>query len=246
MKAILTFHSLDRRPGPLSYPPEDFARLLERFAARGLPVLPLDALLNPATRRGVALTFDDGMASLHGAALPVLREHRVPAHLFLAVGAVGGDNRWPGQPAGAAAYPMLDWDGIEALAAAGVSVEAHTVSHPDLRRLPDAAILDELERGDAEIARRIGRAPRHFAYPYGFFDARVEALAAARYASALTTRLARLGPRDRRAALPRIDSHYLRAGFVRDDLASTGARAYLGLRAVLRSVRSRTWATSHA
>src|SRR6185295_7569616 len=100
MRAILTFHSIDDSGSVVSYPPATFARLLEALAEARLPVCDLDTLLSPDTPRGVALTFDDGMRSLHEHALPVLREHRVPSHLFLATGAVGGSNRWATQPAG--------------------------------------------------------------------------------------------------------------------------------------------------
>jgi peptidoglycan/xylan/chitin deacetylase (PgdA/CDA1 family) len=246
MKGILTFHSLDRRSGPLSYTPDDFARLLDGLAASDLPILSLDDLLNPATRRGVAVTFDDGMASLREAALPVLRDRKFVAHLYLAVGAVGGDNRWQSQPRTAPTYRMLDWDGVADLVAAGVLVEAHTMHHPDLRTLSDAGIDAEFAQADAEIARRTGRRPVHFAYPYGFLDPRVEARAAARYASAVTTQLRWLRPGDRRSALPRLDSHYLRAPFVRDHPGSARARAYLGLRGAARRVRSTFWIRSHA
>ena len=243
MKAIITFHALDLTPGPLSYAPADFERLLDGLAASKLPILSLDALLDPATPSGVTLTFDDGMASLRDAAMPVLRDRMAVAHIYLTVGAVGRDNRWPGQPQSAPSFRMLDWDGVADLVAGGVLVEAHTMHHPDLRQLSAGEIEDEFAQADAEISRRTGRAPRHFAYPYGFFDARVEARAAARYATAATTRLAWLRPGDRRSALPRLDSHYLRAAFVRDCPGSVRARAYLTLRGAARRARSMVWNT---
>ena len=81
----------------LAAPPAAFARLVTNLLAKGIPIVTYPDLL---TRdRGVTLTFDDGMRSVHEHALPVLREHGVPAHLFLTTGSVGGDNRWPSQPA---------------------------------------------------------------------------------------------------------------------------------------------------
>ena len=55
----------------------------------------------------------------------------------------------------------------------------HTFTHPHLRRLPDAAIRDELLRTQDEIAAVTGRAPTLFRPPYGEYDERVVRVAAA-------------------------------------------------------------------
>lgn len=238
MRAIITFHSIDPGQSPLSYPAGMLARLLAALERCAVPILDLDTLLQPATARGVALTFDDGMRSVFTAALPVLRDHAVPAHLFLTTNAVGGTNRWPGQPASAPTFEMLRWPEVEALHRCGIHIEAHTASHPDLRRLPDTAVAEECERADEVIEHRLGRRPRYFAYPYGHNDARVRAIAGARYRACLTTemRMLRGNGGEAASALPRLDSHYLRSGWVLRDPAGIPGRAYLALRAVLRRV----------
>src|SRR5689334_11658401 len=120
MRAILTFHSIDDSGSVVSYPPATFARLLDALAEARMPVCDLDTLLAPTTSRGIAITFDDGMKSLYTNALPVLRDHRVASHLFLATGAVGGNNRWAAQPEGIPEFQMLGWDELEALQRAGM------------------------------------------------------------------------------------------------------------------------------
>jgi peptidoglycan/xylan/chitin deacetylase (PgdA/CDA1 family) len=246
MKAIITFHSIDDAGSVLSFSPHAFARLLESLATSQTPVLTLDQLLKPETTSGVALTFDDGMRSVYDDALPVLADFHAPAHLFLAAGAVGKTNRWPGQPVGAPDYKMLDWDKLGALSERGVRIEAHTLSHPDLRKLSDDAVREEFQGCDDAIAERVGRAPAFFAYPYGFFDARLERLAGKRYAGSVTTRLDYLKPTDRPSALPRLDSYYLQPSFVMENLGSVTTRSYIALRAALRSVRSFLWNRDHA
>ena len=64
------------------------------------------------------------------------------------------------------------------LQASGFRIEAHTANHPDLRSLSDAEIEAEMEAADAAIEARLGRRPRFFAYPYGYHDSRVRAVAA--------------------------------------------------------------------
>jgi len=237
MRAVITFHSIDRQPGPLSFAPEKLDALLGALAEAEVPVLDLEALLSPDTKHGVALTFDDGMESLHDAALPILRAHKAPAHVFIVTNRLSGDNRWAGQPANAQTYAMLNWSQVEALHAGGVRIEGHTSNHPDLRKLDEGMIDAEFEEADAAIEVRVGRRPAYFAYPYGYHDARVRAVAGRRYRACFTTRLDYLGGDDDPSALPRLDSHYLRSPRLVRALASPMMRHYVGFRGALRRLR---------
>jgi len=237
MRAVITFHSIDDSGSVLSFPPRALAGLLEALAHAGLPVFDLDTLLAPAARRGVALSFDDGMRSVFTHALPILRDHAAPAHLFLTTGAVGGNNRWSTQPAHAPGFDMLNWDEIEALQQAGARTESHTHSHPDLRALDEAGIAAECGEADRIIEARLGRRPRYFAYPYGYRSARVLDYARSRYRASFTTQLRELKGDEDPAALPRLDSYYLRAPWVVRRLDGALPRAYLALRGALRRLR---------
>jgi peptidoglycan/xylan/chitin deacetylase (PgdA/CDA1 family) len=62
---------------------------------------------------------------------------------------------------------MLSTAQLQALAAAGVEVGAHTVTHPILARLPSGAAAAEIGGSFRELARRLGQPPRAFAYPNG-------------------------------------------------------------------------------
>lgn len=240
VRAILTFHSIDDSGSVLSFPAAKLEALLACLERASMPVMDLDALLAPGTRRGVALTFDDGMRSVHANALPVLRDHAVASHLFLATGAVGRDNRWPGQPEWSPSFEMLGWDEIEALHAAGMRFESHTHAHPDLRALDEAAMALECDRADEAIERRLGRRPAYFAYPYGRFDDRARAFARRRYRASVTTVLRELEGGEDPAALPRIDTYYLRPSWMHRRLDSPLPRAWLAFRGVLRRLRGST------
>jgi peptidoglycan/xylan/chitin deacetylase (PgdA/CDA1 family) len=68
----------------------------------------------------------------------------------------------------------------------GVTLASHTWSHPNLTRLDDAALREELMRSLAWLEDRDGDTARWLAYPYGIFDDRVAAAAAeAGYEAAL-------------------------------------------------------------
>ena len=237
MRAILTFHSIDSSGSVLSYPRKTFEALLAALDRAGLPVITLCDLLDNETQQGVALTFDDGMKSVFTDALPVLTEFDAPAHLFLTTGALGGDNHWPGQPAEAPAFEMLDWDDVEALHAKGVHIEGHTVTHPDLRSLSDEQIEIECGTANDHITRKLGVSPCYFAYPYGYHDDRVRALTRKFYRACTTTELQPLSRADDPAKLPRLDSYYLQSDYVLQNLATPPVQAYLTFRHTLRRMR---------
>lgn len=237
MRAVITFHSVDHLRGPLSYAPATLEAMIDAFAEANIPILPLDQLLNRAETDGVSLTFDDGISTVFDTAMPILSDRKVPAHVFVITSRVGADNRWPGQPAGAAPFKLMDWNQLEAIQRAGFQIEGHTASHPDLRRLGDAEIEAEMDEANALIEKRLGRKPRYFAYPYGYHDARVRSLASKRYAGCFTTVLDFLTATDDPAALPRLDSHYLRSPRLFTHMPSGSVHAYIRFRRALRRLR---------
>lgn len=237
MKAIISFHSIDTSGSVLSYAQDSFASLLSELESSSLPVLTLDELLMPDTERGVSITFDDGMRSVFTAALPVLRDHKLPAHVFLTTSTVGERNTWQGQPARAPVFDMLNWGQLEELHDAGFRIECHTHNHPDLRQLNPAAIEEECSIADAAIGSAVGRLPKYFAYPYGYKNKQVCDYIGGRYKAAVTTELGWLDGVVDMTRLPRLDSYYLRGEWLRRNLDGTASRLYLALRSRLRSIR---------
>lgn len=237
MRAVLTFHSVDHLSGPLSYPPAALEALLSALAQADIPVLSLDELLEDKQSHGVSITFDDGLSSVFATAMPILRAHNAPAHVFAITGWVGRDNRWPGQPAGAPALKLMEWTELEEVQKAGCLIEAHTATHPDLRTLSNSQIADEFDEANSVIEGRLGRRPRYLAYPYGYHDARVRAIAARAYRGCFTTRLDYLHAAVSLNAIPRLDAHYLRSTRLVRNLDGQGARAYIALRRALRRLR---------
>ncbi len=237
MKAILTFHSIDTSGSVLSCAPEAFANLLDALGKSGLPVLGLDELLLQETEAGIAITFDDGMHSVFTAALPALRDHAAAAHLFLTTCAIEKNNQWPGQPRNAPEFDMLTWDEIERLHEAGIFIDSHTHSHPDMRELSDDEMFHECELADDLIEKRLGRRPQYFAYPYGYRNDAVCNYIRNRYKGAVSTELRTLSSREDHAQLPRLDSYYLKNHWLQRNLDSSLSRMYLSVRGVVRTLR---------
>ncbi len=84
-----------------------------------------------------------------------------------------GDGRGEGPPPA-----VLGWQALRALQPQGITLAAHSQTHPLLHRLPPAAAQAEIRGSLADLARETGRAAPAFAYPGGGFDATTLQLAA--------------------------------------------------------------------
>jgi peptidoglycan/xylan/chitin deacetylase (PgdA/CDA1 family) len=97
------------------------------------------------------------------------------------------------------AFPQL-----RELAARGVEIGSHTVTHAHLPQLSDAKLRREMRESRERLEDELGRPCRYLAYPFGEDDARVHAAARdAGYSAAYTLS----GPRRPvdLHALPRVD-----------------------------------------
>jgi len=210
MRAILTYHSLDDSPSPISVPAAAFRAQMTWLAAEGIPVVDLAALahLGPGAT-AVAITFDDGFRNFMTEALPLLRDHGYPASVFVVTGRVGQDNAW-GPPGAVPVLPLMTWDELGTCHEAGVRLESHTVTHRRLSPLSAGAVADEVGSSMEALLRETGRRPTAFAYPYGDHTPAVRATVAHHVPLACATTYAALDDRPDAHALPRIDAVYAR------------------------------------
>lgn len=135
---------------------------------------------DPDADRLVVLTFDDGYESLYTTAFPLLEERGFSFTLYLTTEPVeSGTSMTPeGAP--------LTWDQIDEILETGLmTLGAHTHRHPDLRRLDEGEIVEELELSNRLIEQRTGITPSHFAYPYGYWSEIAEPLVRDHYETAV-------------------------------------------------------------
>lgn len=159
----------------LTVHPERFARQME-FLVRSGAVVSLDeaitSLDTAAEGTKVVVTFDDGYWDNIQYALPILKEFRIPATIFLTAGFCDQQIRHPRYPKEPGRL-HLDWDEARMLAAEpGITIGSHTVTHPHLSRLSDDDAWREIAESRSRIERELAMPIRHFCYPSGDFGAR--------------------------------------------------------------------------
>jgi peptidoglycan/xylan/chitin deacetylase (PgdA/CDA1 family) len=69
---------------------------------------------------------------------------------------------------------LMTWDEVRAVNAAGMDVGGHTVNHAVLANLPLAEARRELAGCRDQLTAQLGKAPRHFAYPNGYYTPAVQ------------------------------------------------------------------------
>jgi len=124
-------------------------------------------------RRMAVLTFDDGFVDWLTVALSLLERLGVRASFYVCPGLWGDQHPDVAGEAGR----LLDEGQARRLHEAGMELGAHSLTHPDLRRLDDGELRDQLAGSKAAVERITGRPCRTMAYPFGLHDERVQSAA---------------------------------------------------------------------
>lgn len=161
---ILLYHRVGVGDREIDLPTTVFERQVAYLAERD-HVLSLDQALTDGVAGGVVLTLDDGYRDFYDHVLPSLVRHRIPALLYLATGLVDGESA-------PAEEDRLSWSQLEEAVSTGlVTVGSHTHSHANLARSGEASAMEEMRRSKELIEDRLGRACRHFSFPWGVASA---------------------------------------------------------------------------
>lgn len=209
---MLCYHAAsDAWRHPLALGPAAIVRQVDALLRRGYrPATAAEVV--PGRGRLLHVTFDDAYTSIERV-LPELERRGVPATVFVCSGYAerGAPLAVPELTEEAAKTPAeletMAWPQLRGLAARGVEIGSHTVSHPRLPELSDDELARELQESREQIEGELDRPCPLLAYPYGEYDGRVrQAARSAGYtaAFALRSREWRFDP----YAIPRV--HLLR------------------------------------
>lgn len=175
---VLVYHAVSSSwPSPLAIPEPIMREQLQYLRERGytgftFAELERGRLAGTLPRRSVAITFDDGYASVLRAK-PILDELDFPGTVYAVTSfpSSGRNLVWPGvelddaSPFAAEMQPLA-WDELATLRDSGWEVGSHTVHHRFLPRLDAAMLQRELEESRATVTEHLGSCET-IAYPYG-------------------------------------------------------------------------------
>jgi peptidoglycan/xylan/chitin deacetylase (PgdA/CDA1 family) len=160
----------------------------------------------PSTERLVVITFDDGYQDFLTNAWPILDRFGYTATVFLPTELIDdpSSKSFKGRA-------CLGWKDICELQAWGISFGSHTVTHPELYRMPWSQIRKELLDSKLRMEMELQTSIATFSYPYAFpcedrrFVLRLkEELIDCGYQIAVTTIIGRANPDSDSFSLPRL------------------------------------------
>ena len=176
---IIAYHQVEAVPTMgWSVSVDDFADQMRYLQVAGYHVIPIATLSDYLAGKvaslppnPIVITADDGFADQYAELNRVIAQFRYPWSLYVYPNFLGNH--------GATA---ISWAQVRQLAASGVDVESHTMSHPHLIRRLHAKMNDadyaawlhsELADSKRVIEQQTGRPVRFLCYPYGDWDAGV-------------------------------------------------------------------------
>jgi len=159
---VLMYHGLHAGPhshgvfdAVYSVEPRAFAQQLDWLVEAGYRSVRLrDAEQARITSRCVVITFDDGDVSNREIALPLLVARGMTAEFFVTADFIGR----PG---------YMSREDVHALAAAGMGVQSHGLSHRYLAELPAGELENELRRSRQQLETISGERVEALALPGG-------------------------------------------------------------------------------
>jgi peptidoglycan/xylan/chitin deacetylase (PgdA/CDA1 family) len=206
------------RPYALS-PRELRAHLMAAHAA-GLRAITAEQVPGELGGNFFCLTFDDGCASDYEEALPALQEFGFRATFFVVPTLVGT----PGH---------VTWPQLREMAAAGMEIGSHSLTHPFLHELDADGIRHEFGESKRMLEERLGSPVRSASLPRGWEPPHCDrVLAELGYRAFCISRVGWWHPGDPPLAIPRVA---VRRGMEPDEFAAIAAaapRALWGLQAV--------------
>lgn len=152
----------------LSVSPQNFEAQLQWLAQNGYTSIRLYDLVyalaqgRPLPEKPVIFTFDDGYRDAYENAFPLLQKYGFTGTFFVLTEFM--DQNLP---------QYLSWSQAEEMSAAGMDIEPHTKTHPDLRWRDRDFLIWQILGSAQTVEAHTGRFPRFFAYPSGHYDANV-------------------------------------------------------------------------
>ncbi len=149
----------------LTLSPEMFRQHIQYLRDAGYSTVSLyqlhDALIagTPLPPKPIVLTFDDGYIDHYTVVFPILREFGYTGTFFIITG-----------KADASESNYVSWDQINEMADAGMSMEAHTKNHVDLRERDYDFLVYQILGSIESLQAHTQQDTRIFAYPAGRYD----------------------------------------------------------------------------
>jgi peptidoglycan/xylan/chitin deacetylase (PgdA/CDA1 family) len=167
---ILAYHHINILPVHMSramrrwsLSPQKFESQLDWIEDHGFRTITMEQLIAHMKHgldlpdKPIVLTFDDGLKEHYSVVFPILKKYHFVGTFFIITDSVGHS-------------AFMNWKQILQMSAAGMDIEAHTLTHPDLSTVPLTQAQDEIAGSKKILERHLNKSVTVFAYPYGCYN----------------------------------------------------------------------------
>ena len=189
--------------------PRTFDAQMRYLYEKGYRTITLDEALRapgdgPDERR-VVITFDDGFEDFYTQACPILGRYGFTATMFVVSGFAGSAST------AASGSRFMTWGQVREIRSLGMTIGSHTVSHPELWRLPQQELWQDLKRSKEDIEDALGGSIQSFSHPFAFPEQDTSYVKTLRsmleqcgYGNGVSTIIGTVGPDQSKYYLPRL------------------------------------------
>lgn len=184
---ILMYHHLQDLPSDATelrltwtVAPAHFDAQMALIAQRGFHAITMAQLVGqlkegrPLPAKPIIISFDDGWEEQYTVAFPILKKYHLIGTFFVYTRPIDH-------------APYMTWAQLQEMSAAGMDIQAHTLTHPHLRALSPDEAMKEIADSKSIIETRLGKPVVAFDYPFGEYNASIiDMLKRAGYESAVT------------------------------------------------------------
>lgn len=177
---ILMYHYISQPPEDadeyrqdLSVLPDEFKAQMQYLVDNGYESIDLYDLSlaivgeKDLPTKPVIITLDDGYRDNYENAFPILQDLDLKATFFIVTEPIDRGNP-----------SYMDWWMIEEMAAAGMRIEPHSKTHPNLTEHERDFIIWEVLGSAETLETHLKYRPRYFAYPGGWYNEEVQQIVA--------------------------------------------------------------------
>lgn len=207
---ILMYHYISTPPDDadvyrldLSINPTQFEKELSFLSENGYRTISLYdlyghlALSATLPAKPIILTFDDGYRDAYTNAFPLLKKYGMTGTFFIVSDFINSNNP-----------SYLTWDMVKEMSAAGMGIESHTRTHPDMRNRSNEFLVWQVLGPIEAITAYTGKRPHFFCYPSGRYDdAVIRVLKSADVWGAVTTQFGTVHSLDDAMTWTRVRMH---------------------------------------
>ena len=159
---ILTYHLVKKEDS------EKFINQMDALLKAGRPVSLSEAYYDGYN---IAVTFDDGFQSVLFNALPILREKKIPATIFVPTGYLGKKPGWINSPHhDFADETVLSEEQLKTLSSDLIEIGSHTVSHMKLDNIDESIVKREINESKIKLESIVNKKVNFISVPYAIFD----------------------------------------------------------------------------